>query len=219
MRRHNREWKTALCRPQVLTYVGRQRIFADRRMNRSQKLLLFAVIVVLPALLALTTAKVSFSRAQQVSFCASCHTMTPWIDDVTGDESESLAHDHFANRWIQHDQCFTCHSNYSFLGPIEAKIKGMRHVAAFYLGEDRPIELYGEFPNENCLQCHAEAKGFLEESSHEPIEDLLSGKDRCVECHESFHDVEQAADAETGGEAEDKGENEGGAKDAPETED
>ena len=50
---------------------------------------------------------------------------------------------------------------------------------------------------ENCLQCHAEAKGFREDSNHEPLEDIFSGKDRCVECHEDIHGVEQEEAGET----------------------
>lgn len=175
-------------------------------MSPRTKIVLLFVILIGPAILSAVTAKVAFTRAESVSFCGSCHTMTPWINDVTAADSDSLAHEHFEQRWIQHDQCFTCHSNYSFLGPLEAKIKGVRHVIAFYVGERGKIELYGEFPNANCLQCHAEAKGFLEDPNHEPIEDLLTGKDRCVECHEDLHAVEQEegsgeevdADAEQG---------------------
>ena len=56
---------------------------------------------------------------------------------------------------------------------MEAKIKGVRHVIAFYVGDTSPIKLYDPFPNENCLHCHREAKGFLEDSNHDPIEDIL----------------------------------------------
>jgi cytochrome c nitrite reductase small subunit len=161
-------------------------------LSSRQKIVLFFVILVLPGLLSLLTVETSFSRAKTVEFCGSCHTMTPWIEDVTSDESDSLAGDHFKRRWIQHDQCFTCHSNYSFLGPLKAKIRGMQHVMAFYMGgHEGPIKLYEEFPNENCLQCHVDAKGFREDSNHDPIDELLSGKTRCVECHEQLHDVEQ----------------------------
>jgi len=168
------------------------------------KLVLFLVILVLPGLLAAVTAEVSFSRAQSVEFCGSCHVMKPWIENVTGPESDSLASDHFKRRWIQKDQCFTCHSDYGFLGTMQAKITGMRHVAAYYLGEPRHIELYKEFSNGNCLKCHAESKGFLEDDNHEPIEDLIAGKDRCVECHEAIHGVEQPGfeDEEEAGEDE-----------------
>ncbi|MFN2427059.1 MAG: NapC/NirT family cytochrome c [Candidatus Binatia bacterium] len=162
-------------------------------MSTRLKLILFLVIIVVPFLLALTTAQVSFSKAKSVEFCGSCHVMTPWIENVTGEDSDSLAAEHYKRRWIQHDQCFTCHSNYDFLGPLQAKIKGLRHVIAYYTGVPEKIELYDEFPNANCLQCHVDARGFLEDSNHEPIEDILSGKDRCVECHEMVHGVEQGA--------------------------
>lgn len=155
------------------------------------KIVLFFVVLVVPTLLSLLTTQLAFSRASSVEFCGSCHTMTPWFDNVTNPESDSLAAEHYKRRWIQHEQCFTCHSDYSFLGPIEAKINGVRHVAAFYLGFRGRIELYEEFPNGHCLQCHAEAKGFLEDSNHDPIADILSGKDRCVECHEDVHGIEQ----------------------------
>jgi nitrate/TMAO reductase-like tetraheme cytochrome c subunit len=159
-------------------------------MSSRLKIVLFFVILLFPAVLGFATAKVSFSRAERVDFCGSCHTMQPWIDDVTGSESASVAGAHFANRWIQRDQCYSCHSNYSFLGPMKAKIRGVEHVVAFYVGHSGPISLYDEFPNANCLQCHEQAKGFREESAHDPIEDLLAGKESCVECHD-LHDVEQ----------------------------
>ncbi|MFN2377854.1 MAG: NapC/NirT family cytochrome c [Candidatus Binatia bacterium] len=160
-------------------------------MSGKIKLWLFLLVIVVPALMASVTANIAFSRAQSVEFCGSCHVMQPWIDNVTGEESDSLAGEHYKRRWIQREQCYTCHTNYGFLGPLEAKIKGVRHVIAFYIGEDAEIELYEEYPNENCLHCHLDAKGFREDSNHDPLEDILSGKDRCVECHENVHGVEQ----------------------------
>lgn len=162
-------------------------------MSSQLKIALFFALLLFPSLLGSVTAKVAFSRAERVEFCGSCHTMKPWIDDVTGSGSESLAGAHFANRWIQRDQCYTCHSNYSFLGPLKAKVRGMEHVIAFYTGYAGAIRLRDEFPNLNCLQCHEHSKGFREEESHDPVDDLLSGKDRCVECHDQLHDVDAEA--------------------------
>jgi cytochrome c nitrite reductase small subunit len=179
--------------------VGALRPFP--RMTSRQKVALFFVILVFPALLSLVAIQTAFSRAQTVEFCGSCHTMKPWIDDVTGSESESLAAEHFRRRWIQHDQCYTCHSNYSFLGPIEAKIRGVQHVVSFYVGHEGPIHLYEEFPNANCLQCHEQAKGFREDSNHEPLEELLDGTSKCVECHDQLHDVDTEALAAEGTDA------------------
>ncbi|HXC51541.1 MAG TPA: NapC/NirT family cytochrome c [Candidatus Limnocylindrales bacterium] len=177
-------------------------------MTSRLKIILLFVILIVPAVLSAVTTKLAFSRAERVEFCASCHTMTPWINDVTGADGDSLAHEHFSRRLIQHDQCYTCHSDYGFLGPLQAKLKGVRHLIAFYIDPDRKVELYGKFPNANCLQCHAEGKAFLEDSNHEPVEDLLSGKDLCVDCHDTAHNVEQdddaAVDAAPDGDGDDK---------------
>lgn len=163
-------------------------------MTTRVKIVLFLLLLVFPALLSALTAGLAFSQAKSVEFCSSCHTMTPWVDDVTMRDADSLAADHYMRRWIQRDQCYSCHSNYELFGTIEAKIKGMRHVIAYYVGERRRVALYEDFPNENCLQCHRDAKGFLEDDNHDPIEDILLGKDRCVECHEMVHGVEQESD-------------------------
>lgn len=165
-------------------------------MTTTVKILLFIIVLVVPGLLSLVTAQVSFHRASSVEFCGSCHVMTPWFQNVTDPESDSLAAEHYKRRWIQHEQCFTCHSDYGFLGPIEAKINGMHHVMAFYFGTPRHIELYEPFPNSHCLKCHIDAKGFREDPNHDPFEDILSGKDRCVDCHENVHGVEQEIPAE-----------------------
>lgn len=176
--------------------VGALLAYTAPKMTGRTKILLFLFVIVLPGLLAAVTGKVAFSRAETVEFCSSCHVMTPWVENVTGKDSDSLASEHFKHRWIQHDQCYTCHSNYGFLGPIKAKIGGVRHVLAYYTGFTGHIDLYDPFPNENCLQCHREAKGFLENENHLPLEDIFSGKDRCVDCHENLHGVEQPGDGD-----------------------
>jgi cytochrome c nitrite reductase small subunit len=176
------------------------------------KIALFFIILVFPGLMAAVTAKVAFTRAESLEFCSSCHTMTPWVENVTGAESDSLASEHFKNKWIQHDPCYTCHTNYGFLGPVEAKIKGVRHVIAYYTGVPPKIELYDPFPNENCLHCHLEAKGFRQDPNHDPIEDILSGKDSCIDCHENLHGVEQAGEDEAAAEDAAEDSAEGGAK-------
>ena len=177
-------------------------------MSTRLKIVLFFLLLVVPGLLTASTAVVAVKRAETLEFCSSCHTMDPWVENVTGEDSDSLASEHYKNRWIQSDQCYTCHTNYGLFGPVQAKIKGVRHVIAYYIGDTSNIKLYDPFPNENCLHCHLEAKGFRENSNHDPIADILSGEDRCVDCHENVHGVEQhggeaaeAADAKDEGEA------------------
>ena len=51
-------------------------------MSTREKLLLLVVLAVAPVLVGLATFGLSFQRAERVSFCADCHTMTPWIAEL-----------------------------------------------------------------------------------------------------------------------------------------
>lgn len=165
----------------------------DRRHSRLQnaKLPLLLVIGVLPLALTATTTAVSFDRAQEVEFCASCHVMEPYSGDLRDPASGSLASAHFKNRWIAQRQCYGCHADYGFLGPVETKIRAMRHTAAWYFGDrSRPPRLYKPFPNQNCLRCHSGARSFEAGSTHAEVRaDLESGATSCLECHGPVHDV------------------------------
>ena len=159
-------------------------------MSTREKLLLFFVLTIAPALVTLATFALSFHRAEQVSFCADCHTMTPWVADLEDPKSNSLAAMHYRNRWILHDQCYTCHADYGFLGPIETKLESMRHVAIYYsgIGMPRQIKLYKPFPNVNCLQCHGPAANFRSNPAHAPMmKALLANQLSCVICHQPIH--------------------------------
>lgn len=154
------------------------------------KIVLFFVLIVFPAILAGATATTSFHNAQTKEFCSSCHVMTPWYADMTNPESESLASLHFRRRWIQQEQCYTCHADYVFMGTMKAKMKGMRHVIAYYIGDRDNIKLYEPFPNENCMHCHGEAAAFRESPSHDAMmEEIESGEESCIGCHDLIHDV------------------------------
>src|SRR5215813_5649127 len=121
-------------------------------MSTGEKLLLVLVLGLAPALFALAVFALSFHRAERLGFCASCHTMTPWVADLENPNSASLASKHYRNRWIVTNQCYTCHVNYEFIGPISAKIDGMWHVTAYYTGIGMPagaIKLYEPYPNGN----------------------------------------------------------------------
>jgi len=154
------------------------------------KLILFGVIVVVPAIVGLTSASIQFKHAKTVEFCGSCHVMEPYVGDLQNPESTNLAALHFQNRWIQKDQCYTCHTDYNFLGPPRAKLTGMRHVAAYYLTpEIEEIGLYKPFPNGNCLQCHEGTKKYDDVDIHEMFaEEIATGESSCVDgCHEPIH--------------------------------
>jgi nitrate/TMAO reductase-like tetraheme cytochrome c subunit len=157
--------------------------------RRGVKYLLFVLIVALPAIVAAVTVPVTFERAKTVEFCSSCHVMRPYVDDMRDPESETLVSRHYDRRLIAHDQCYTCHTDYVWFGPLGAKMKGMRHVLAYYLApERREIELYRPFPSANCLGCHGQARGYRDNPVHEATaEEIASGETRCTECHESVH--------------------------------
>lgn len=145
-------------------------------------------MVVLPIGLAAITVSVSFERAKSVQFCGSCHVMAPRVDDLHDPASETLAAKHFQHRFINQNQCYTCHTNYDFLGPIDAKWRGLKHVAAYYGGSKKPPSLYKPYPNVNCLSCHGETKTYKEESAHEPIaEQIQTDEISCMSCHGPAH--------------------------------
>ena len=171
------------------------------------KIVLFFLLIVFPAILASATATTSFHNAQTKEFCSSCHVMTPWYADMTNPESESLASMHFRRRWIQQEQCYTCHADYVFMGTMKAKMKGMRHVIAYYIGDRDNIKLYEPFPNENCMHCHSEAAAFRESPSHDAMmEEIESGEESCIGCHDLIHDVpgHRPADREAAAEDEEE---------------
>lgn len=149
---------------------------------------LFLGVVAIPVILSAVTFEVSFTRSKKVEFCASCHVMHPFVNDLRSPDSELLAAKHYQFRRINHDQCYTCHTDYNFLGPAKAKFHGMQHLLAFYLGKPRKPKLYKPFPNENCLQCHDEAKSFVKAATHQDILPAIrSNEISCVSCHGPVH--------------------------------
>lgn len=159
-----------------------------------EKLLLLLILGVAPALVGLATFALSFQRAERVSFCASCHTMTPWVDDLHNPSSSSLASRHFNNRWILDNQCYTCHANYGLFGPILTKLESMRHVAIYYglMHMPKEIQLTKPFPNSNCLQCHGHAAQFKTKPVHAAVmTSLLNNQLSCITCHRPIHTVQR----------------------------
>jgi nitrate/TMAO reductase-like tetraheme cytochrome c subunit len=160
-------------------------------MSTVEKLLLILVLGVAPAMFAFAVFALSFSRAERLSFCASCHTMTPWVADLENPNSTSLASKHYRNRWIVEKQCYTCHVNYEFMGPLAAKIDGMHHMLAYYTGIGVPqdtIKLYEPFPNANCLRCHGAAQNFNQSPTHAAVmEQVRANHLSCTVCHQPMH--------------------------------
>lgn len=122
-------------------------------------------------------------------FCNSCHVMQPFVIGLYDEESEGLAAQHVQNIRIRENTCYTCHSDYSILGGVQDKIRGLRHLLAYYVKDEneRP-ELYEPYPNENCFSCHTETTSFMEIEDHaDNIEELKTDDVSCLECHGPSH--------------------------------
>jgi cytochrome c nitrite reductase small subunit len=157
--------------------------------SAAAKWLLLLVLGVFPALLVFATAMLSFQRAETLAFCSSCHTMTPWVMDLKNPQSKGIAPLHYRNRFILSDQCYTCHVDYDFLGPVNAKMDGVRHIVAYYtgFGMHNPIKLYKPFPNNNCLQCHGASTEFQSQTHIVVMDQIKSNAMSCVACHNPIH--------------------------------
>ena len=158
-------------------------------MKRSHFYLTLFAVVVCPFLLSLITIHVAFERSKSLQFCGSCHIMTPYINDLKNGNRDTLASKHYQHRWISKDQCAVCHTDYRFLGTIDAKLRGLRHIVVFYLEPHaHPKGLYKSYSNDNCLQCHGGTKRFMENPVHiSSIEQIQEGEMSCLDCHRPIH--------------------------------
>lgn len=170
----------------LLVVLFRQRAW---RITVAAKWTLLVGLLLLPAATMLMGNVVGFHKVRQS--CGDCHTMDPWISDMKDPKSVTLAAKHYQNRWINEDQCYTCHTGYGLGGNLEAKIGGLRHVTHYYVtGVPKEIKIKKPFPVATCLHCHAEAASFRKVDQHEDPEmkpKILSGELSCFECHESPH--------------------------------
>lgn len=158
------------------------------------KLAAFAGLLVLPLATAFVANYHVFEGSTEVSGCASCHTMTPMVVDMTDPGSQTLAAMHYRNRWIAERQCETCHADYGFQGSLEAKLTGYRHLAR-YVTETYawPIEFKGRYVNRNCLRCHGGTPRFDAVSSHHTVWDrLVDNRLVCLNCHGNAHPTRAA---------------------------
>jgi hypothetical protein len=131
-------------------------------------------------------------RSKEVTFCGSCHVMTPILSSLQGNDG-SLAATHYARGLVPHDQaCFTCHSGYGIWGGVDAKMAGVMPMVRTVTGRYAlPIKLHGAFDIDSCLGCHAHAASFRAVEAHQDPdlqEQLLSRELGCTgTCHPAAH--------------------------------
>ena len=130
--------------------------------------------------------------SKQVSFCGSCHIMTPIVQSLEGNDG-LLASIHFGRGLVPHDEaCFTCHSGYGIWGGIDAKMAGVMHMVRTATGwYDLPIKHNGPFDIDSCLGCHALAPSFRAVEAHQDPDlqkQLLGRQLSCTGiCHPTAH--------------------------------
>lgn len=162
---------------------------------REGKILAFLGLFIFPVLTGVLGVDHHVERSKETSFCLSCHIMAPYGQSLNIDDKSYLPAAHFQNRRVPSDQaCYTCHTDYTmYTGGFKAKIRGLHHVYAQYMGTaHHPIKLYQPFNNRECLHCHAGARGFEQGATHSAImDDIKSNQLSCVTsgCHDNVHNV------------------------------
>ena len=146
-------------------------------------------LFVLPSMTMLLGNVVGFHKTKQS--CIQCHTMDPWVADMKDPKSQTLAAKHFQRRWINEDQCYTCHTGYGLAGNIRAKMSGLSHVTHYYVtGVPSEIKIKRPFPVATCLHCHADTERYRKIEQHADAEmkpKIESGELSCFECHATPH--------------------------------
>lgn len=197
------EWATVALALLIPALIVLARILSRRReWHRVVHLLRFASLAAFPSLLVGTGGLATFEGAKEVEFCQSCHLpMGPYVSDMRNGDSKSLAALHYNNRYIQHEQCYTCHADYGVFGTVDAKLTGLNHMVHWLAGSDTargeaPIEIYVPYRNELCFRCHAGSKRFLEAGGgmHVALAEQLTTTDpeartSCLGCHGPAHET------------------------------
>lgn len=174
--------------------------------NTGGKVFGFIALFILPIVVGVWGGATQAEHATSTEYCLSCHIMDSWGQSIHLDDKEFVAADHYQNFLVPRDRaCYICHSDYVWYGGITAKIRGLRHVYAQYIGtmpEPLEIELYEPFHNRECLRCHLGARSHEETRHHKKEADMLarmnSNELSCMEskCHDVVHNIDELPDME-----------------------
>ena len=156
------------------------------------KIVAFIAFFILPVVATVLGASIHLENSTSTQFCLSCHVMEAHGKSLYIDDPSYLPAAHFQNNRIPKEQaCFTCHTDYTMFGDVNAKIRGLQHIYVYYFkGAPDKLALYEPFKNRECLHCHATARSFEETSPHNEMRDQLASNDMsCLTCHTKVHDV------------------------------
>jgi len=156
------------------------------------KIVAFIAFFILPVVATVLGASIHLENSTSTQFCLSCHVMEAHGKSLYIDDPSYLPAAHFQNNRIPKEQaCFTCHTDYTMFGDVNAKMRGLQHLYVYYVkGAPDKLALYEPFKNRECLHCHATARSFEETSPHKEMRDQLASNDMsCLTCHTKVHDV------------------------------
>ncbi|HYH47424.1 MAG TPA: NapC/NirT family cytochrome c [Thermoanaerobaculia bacterium] len=161
---------------------------------RGGRILAFLALLVLPVLAMAMGLSVHVEQSKSTEFCLSCHVMEPYGKSLQVDDAAWLPAQHFQNNRIPRDRaCFTCHTDYTMFGDVNAKLRGLRHLYVNYIGGvPEKVALYEPYNNRECLHCHAGARSFEESELHRDMRaELGANETSCLECHDMTHGVSE----------------------------
>jgi cytochrome c nitrite reductase small subunit len=166
-------------------------IVAQRRLSEGLlKWLCAGALVLLPLLVIAMGNIIGLQHAKKVEFCQSCHlTMGHFIKDMLDPGSQTLAAQHYRNRWSPDDQCYACHTSYGLFGDVQAKRKGVADFFKYYTRTFTiPVRMEIPYANAGCLKCHERTPKFLDSETHRgSLVEIRSGDLRCIDCHGPAH--------------------------------
>src|SRR5579872_576168 len=157
-------------------------LFVGFRVNftrsREGKMLAFVALFALPVMAAWAGFTEQMDRAESTKFCLSCHIMDGFGRTLYIDDPSYIPAAHFQNNRVPRDHaCYTCHTNYTMFGTVNAKMHGLRHLWVQYVGtipKPEEIKLYDAYNNRECLHCHLGARTFEQGSAHNKVAGRLS---------------------------------------------
>jgi cytochrome c nitrite reductase small subunit len=164
-----------------------------RGITTASKALLLGGIVVLPAIVIFLATAHGMQESMTVDACGDCHVMKGHVADLRNPASDSLAAVHYKNRYIQTDQCYTCHSDYGMFGTMSAKLEGLGHVYHNMTGNyPKPIKIRNPYSNLRCLSCHGGGQSFIAKHDKDMMPSLMANENSCLDCHGPAHKPEPA---------------------------
>jgi cytochrome c-type protein NapC len=156
------------------------------------KIIAFLAFFLLPIVATVLGASIHLENSTSTQFCLSCHVMESHGNSLYIDDPTYVPAAHFQNNRIPKEQaCFTCHTDYTMFGDLNAKLRGVKHLYVHYFkAPPKKLALYEPFKNRECLHCHANARSYEESTPHKEMKEQLSSNDMsCLTCHSKIHDV------------------------------